>query len=108
MNITSPAKRYLKRLGAALERVESVNALLRKGNVEFRELSRVRKKRKKRKRVALKGRFVFNSKELLDIVAEAEEEASKNKVEKGPRKRATIPEIEEEEEETSKDELLGS
>lgn len=107
-NISSPAKRYLERSGAAFETVVSENALLRKENAEYRELSRVRKERKKGKRVAIKGKFVFNTKELLDLVAKAEAEASKKKSSKGRRKRALTPEIEEEEEYTSEDELLGS
>jgi len=54
-------------------------------------------------------KFVFNSKELLDLVAEAEAEVSKKKSEKGRGKRDTTPRIEEEEEEvTGEDEFLRS
>lgn len=107
-NITSPAKRYLERSGSALERVVSENTLLRKENTDFRELSRVRKERKKGKRVAIKGRFVFNTAEILNIVAEAEAESSRKKMKKGRGKRVKTPENEEEEEQTSEDELLGT
>jgi len=107
-NMMSPAKRYLERSGAAFEKVVTENALLRKENAEFRQLSQVRKERKKGKRIAIKGKFVFNSKELLDLIAKAEAEALERKTKKGRKKQATTPEIEEEEEDTSEDELLGS
>ncbi|KAM0706130.1 hypothetical protein Q7P35_006679 [Cladosporium inversicolor] len=81
------------------ERTASENALLRKENTEFRELLRVRKESKKGKRVAFKGKFVFNTKEILELVEEAEAEASKGKLKKRRTTRATTPEIEDEEEE---------
>jgi len=59
--LETPVKRYIERSGAAFERTTSENALLRKENAEYRELSRVRKERKKGKRVAIKGKFVFNT-----------------------------------------------
>jgi hypothetical protein len=37
---------------------------------------------KKGKRVAVKGKFVFNTKEILELVEEAEAEASKGKSKK--------------------------
>jgi hypothetical protein len=62
--LETPIKRYIERVGAAFERTTSEVALLRKENTEFRELLRVRKERKKGKRVAVKGKFVFNTKEI--------------------------------------------
>jgi hypothetical protein len=59
--LETPVKRYIERLGSALERTTSKNALLRKENAEYRKLLRVRKERKKGKRVAIKGKFVFNT-----------------------------------------------
>ena len=59
--LETPVKRYIERSGAAFERTTSENALLRKENAEFRELLRIRKERKKGKRVAIKGKFVFNT-----------------------------------------------
>lgn len=53
--------------------------MLKKENDEFRELSRVRRERMKGKRVAVKGKFVFNTKEIFKIVEKAEAEASKEK-----------------------------
>ena len=105
--ITSPAKRYLERTGSALERVVSENALLRKENKELRELAQKRKERKTGKRVMVKGKFVFNTQEILDIVRTAEAEAVAKATKKGSRKRKRSPEKEEEEEEDSEDELLG-
>jgi len=59
--LETPVKRYIERSGAAFERTTSEVAILRKENTEFRELLRIRKKRKKGKRVAIKGKFVFNT-----------------------------------------------
>ena len=80
--LETPIKRFIERSGAAFERTTSENALLRKENAEFRELLRIRKERKKGKRVAVKGKFVFNTKEILELVEEAEAEASKGKSKK--------------------------
>jgi hypothetical protein len=83
----------------AFERTTSENALLRKEITEYKELLRVRKERKKGKRVAIKGKFVFNTKEILELVEEAEAEASKGKSKKGRTTKAITLEIEDEEEE---------
>jgi hypothetical protein len=83
-------------LGAAFERTSSENTLLRRELIEARELLRVRKERKKGKRVAIKGKFVFNTKEILELIEEAEAEASKGKSKKRQTRRAITPEIEEE------------
>ena len=108
MNISSPAKRYLNRSGAALERTLPENILLRKENAEYKELSRVRKERRKGKQVAVKGKFVFNTQELLDLVADAEAEVEKKKTKKGRKKRDPTPINEEEEPLSSEDELQRS
>jgi hypothetical protein len=101
--LETPVKRYIERSGSALERTTSKNALLRKENAEYRELLRVRKERKKGKRVAIKGKFVFNTKEVLELVEEAEAEASKRKSKKRRTTKAIIPETEEEEEDIEDD-----
>jgi hypothetical protein len=80
--LETPVKRFIERSESALERTTSENALLRKENAEYRELLRVRKERKKGKRVAIKGKFVFNTKEILKLVEEAENEVSKRKTKK--------------------------
>jgi hypothetical protein len=75
--LETPVKRYIERSGAAFERTTSKNTFLRKEIAEVSELLRVRKERKSRKRVAIEGRFVFNRQEILELVEEAEAEASK-------------------------------
>jgi hypothetical protein len=95
-------------LGAAFERTTLENALLRKENTEFRELLRVRKERKKGKCVAIKGKFVFNTKEILELVEEAEAEASKRKSKKRRTTRATTPEIKDEGEEGIEESIYES
>ena len=106
--LETPIKRYIERSGAALERTTSENALLRKENAEFRELVRIRKERKKGKRVAVKGKFVFNTKEILELVEEAEAEVSKGKSRKRRTIRAITPEIEDEEEEDIEESIYES
>jgi hypothetical protein len=98
-NLETPVKRYIERSGAAFKRTSAEVGLLRKEITEARELLRVRKERKKGKRVAIKGKFVFNTKEILELVEEAEAEVSKGKSKKRRTTKAIIPEIEEEEEE---------
>jgi hypothetical protein len=75
--LETPVKRYIERSGTAFERTTSENALLRKELTEARELLRVREERKKGKPVAIEGKFVFNTKEILELVEKAEVEASK-------------------------------
>jgi hypothetical protein len=77
----------------------SKNTLLRKELTKARELLRVYKECKKGKRVAIKGKFVFNMKEILELVEEVEIEASKGKLKKRGITRAITPKIEDEEEE---------
>jgi hypothetical protein len=96
--LETPVKRYIERSGAASERTTSENSLLRKEITEYKELLRLRKERKKGKHVAIKGKFVFNTKEILELVEEAEAEASKGKSRKGRTTKAVTLGIEEEEE----------
>ena len=106
--LETPVKRYIERSGAAFERTTSENALLRKENAEFRELLRIRKERKKGKRVAIKGKFVFNTQEILEVVEKAEAEVSRRKTKKRRTAKATTPETEEEEEEGIESNTSGS
>ena len=68
--------------------------MLRKQITKQDELLRTRKTRKKGKRIALKGRFVFSTKEVLQIAKEAEAETAANKSRKQRRQRSTSVEIE--------------
>jgi peptidoglycan hydrolase CwlO-like protein len=77
----------------ALETTQSELVTLRKELAEQRELLQTRKTRKKGKRVALKGRFVFSTTEVLQIAKEAEEETAAKKGRKRPRKRSISVEI---------------
>jgi hypothetical protein len=106
--LETPVKRYIKRLEAAFERIVSKVALLQKENAEYRELSQVRKERKKGKHVAIKGKFVFNTKEILEVVEKAEVEVSKEESKKRRTTKVITPEIEEEEEEGIKESIYES
>jgi hypothetical protein len=101
-------KQYIERLGSAFERTTSGNAFLRKENAKFRELLRVRKERTRGERIAVKGKFVFNTKEILELVDEAEAEVSKGKTKKRRMTRAIAPEIEDEEEEDIEESIYES
>ena len=107
-NLETPVKRYIERSGSALERTTSENTLLRKELTEARELLRVRSERKKGKRVAIEGRFVFNTKEILEIVEKAEAETAKAKPKKRRTARVLTPEIEEVEEEDIEEDISES
>jgi hypothetical protein len=106
--LETPIKQYIERLGSALERTTSENALLQKENTEYRELLRVHRERRKGKRIAVKGKFVFNTQEILKIVEKAEAEALKRKTKNRQTAKATTPEIEEEEEEDIKEDMSDS
>jgi hypothetical protein len=103
--LETPVKQYIERSGSALERTTLENALLRKENAEYRELLRVRRERRKGKRIAIKGKFVFNTQEILKLVEKSEAEASKGKAKKRRTTKATTPKIEEEEEESIKEDI---
>lgn len=92
--IESPVKRYIARATSALEKSNSENTLLRKQNSEQRELLKTRKKRTKGKRVALQGKFVFNTEEILEVVRKAEAETAKKKTRKRKRNASPTPELE--------------
>jgi hypothetical protein len=76
--LLSPVKRYISPLTQASEAMCSKITTLRKENVKQRELLQTRKKRNTSKRVALKGKFVFSTQEVLEIAREAEK-ATKEK-----------------------------
>ena len=85
--LPSPVKRYTERMTCAFETTHSENVTLRKQVKEQEELLSTRKARNKGKRIALKGRFVFSTQEVLEIAAAAEAETVKKKSSKQPRKR---------------------
>jgi hypothetical protein len=60
------------------------------------------------KRVAVKGKFVFNTKEILELAKEVELEVSKGKLRKKRSIRVITPEIEDEEEEGIKEDIYES
>ena len=74
--IESPVKRYIQRLTQAFEKSQTARTLLQKENSKQQALLSKRKERITGKRVALKGRFVFNTQEILDVVHKSEAEAS--------------------------------
>jgi hypothetical protein len=73
-----------------LETTQSENVLLRKQLADTQALLRKRKERKNGKRVALKGRFVFSTQEVLDIAKAAEAETANRKTKNKTKKSAEL------------------
>jgi hypothetical protein len=82
-----------------LKRTSAEIALLQKEVNEARELLRVHREHKNGKHIAIIGKFVFNKKEILELVEEVENEVSKRKTKKRRIIKAITPKIEEEEDE---------
>jgi hypothetical protein len=78
---------------------EIENAVLRRELAEARELLRSRKNCRKGKRVALQGKFVFSTQEVLEIARQAEENAATKRGRKGPHTTAIDVKITSDEEE---------
>jgi len=85
-NVPSPAKRYSQRMTQAVESLQSKVVTLEKRLAEQEELLGTRKTRKTGKRVALKGKFVFTTEEVLEIARQAEEEVEARKGRKRTRR----------------------
>jgi hypothetical protein len=90
--LTSLAKRFGERMTRILEMTQSENAVLRRELAEARELLRSRKNRRQGKRVALQGKFVFSTQEVLEIARQAEENAATKRGRK--RQRTTAIDVE--------------
>lgn len=97
--VPSPVKQYTSRMTRAFEATQTELVTLRKELANTKKLLRTRKARKTGKRVALKGRFVFSTQEVLEIARQAEEETARKKGRKRRRQASLSPEIEEEVEE---------
>jgi hypothetical protein len=65
--LSSEAKRYIERLTSSFETTHSELMLSRRQNEEYKALLATRKKRTKGKRIALQGKFVFSTAEVLEI-----------------------------------------
>jgi hypothetical protein len=98
-DLPSPAKRYAARLTQAAESLCSKNATLRAELVKQRETLHMRKNRTTGKRVALKGKFVFSTQEVLEIAREAEKATASKTSRKRPRKQLAPTEINEQDNE---------
>jgi len=96
-DLPTPVKRYLSRLTQASEALCSKNATLRMELTNQREILQTRKNRTTGKRVALKGRFVFSTQEVLEIAQEAERVIADKTSRKRRCTQATVAEIEEQE-----------
>ena len=90
-------KRYAAQLTQAFKTMCAKNTMFRKENAQQRETLQTRKKRTTGKRVAMKGKFVFSTQEVLDVVRQAEQATAEKHSRKRRRKGPTVVEIEDEE-----------
>ena len=95
----SPARRYGERMTQAYEMVHSELITMRKELRQQRELLNARKTRSRGKRIALEGRFVFTTEEVLQIAKEAEVVSAAKGARKRPYKRPIQAVLEDEEDE---------
>ena len=86
-SLPSPARRYTERMAQAYETTHAELLAARRLIVEQQELLNRRKQRTKGKRVALKGKFVFSTKEILKIARDAEAATAARSSKKRPYKR---------------------
>ena len=95
--LSSTTKRYIERMTRALEMAQSENVTLRKELKAQEELLRTRQNRRKGKRVALKGKFVLSTDEVLKIAREAEADSARKK--RRQRQRSRMDNIEDSDDE---------
>ena len=98
-DLPSPAKRFSERMTRLFETTHSELSTLQKQVEQQQELLSARKNRTKGKRVALKGKFVFSTEEVLKIAKQAEAQSTNKKPRGRPRKRPIAAVIESDEEE---------
>jgi hypothetical protein len=77
--LSSTTKRYIERMTCALEMAQSENVTFRKELKAQEELLHTRQNRRNGKRVALKGKFVLSTDEVLKIAREAEADSARKK-----------------------------
>ena len=107
-DLPSPARRYGERMTQAYEMAHSEMITMRKELKQQRELLEARKKRSKGKRIALQGKFVFTTEEVLQIAKEAESVSATKSAQKRPRKRPIQAVLDNEEEEMLDNNSNGS
>ena len=94
----SPARRYNERALTLGEIALSDDIILRKRLADAEALLTVRKQRKNGKRIMLKDKYVFSTREILEIAKEAEVQASHKKGHRQPRKQINSVKIDSDEE----------
>ena len=86
-SLPSPARRYTQRMAQAYETTHAELLAARRLIAEQQQLLNRRKQRTKGKRVALKGKFVFSTEEILKIARDAEAATAARSSKKRPYKR---------------------
>jgi hypothetical protein len=98
-NLPSPVRRYTERMTRAFESTHSELITLHKEVEEQRKLISMRKARTKGKRIALKGKFVFSTAQVLEIAKTAEAETAAKRPRGRPRKHPVEETLEDDEDE---------
>ena len=107
-SLSDSVRRYTVRLITMVEFRHAELITARKELKLVKEILNTRKKRTKGKRVALEGKFVFFTQEVLDIAWVVEVETETKKKHKQPRKRTIDEILDEEEAETLENESSSS
>ena len=107
-DLPSPVRRYGERIIRAYEMAHSNITTMREELRQKDELLNARKKRKTGKRIAVEGKFVFTTEEVLQIVKNAEAATAAKKAHKQPRKRSIQEVLEDEEDELLENESSSS
>ena len=87
-NVPESARWYTERMTRAYEMTHNELIMARKQISEQQKLLDTRKKRKRGKSVALKGKFVFTTEEVLEIAQTTEAETAARSAKKRSRKGA--------------------
>ena len=86
-DLPSPAKRFSERMTRSFETTHAENIALRRQLEEAQQLLNTRKTRTNGKRVALKGKFVFSTEEVLEVARQAKAALATRKPRGRPPKR---------------------
>ena len=101
-------RRYGEQIARAYKIVHSNITIMREEPKQKDELLNARKKRKKGKRIAVERKFVFITKEILQLIKKIETKTTTKKIYKQPRKRPIQKILEDEEDEVLKNEASNS
>lgn len=93
IGLASPIRRYTQRLTRAVESTQSELVTILQQLIETQELLCTRQKRKRGKKILLKGKYVFSTEEVLEIAKEAEMKTAANEARKQRKSSSAMVEV---------------